>query len=93
MIKNYDLIITGEGKIDTQSLQGKVVFEIAKRTKKPVILVCALSTITLKEAKKHHKNIENIYSIVPKIASIEESLNKPKENFVKLCYKVLDVLK
>lgn len=93
LVKDYDLIITGEGKIDAQSLQGKVVFEIAKRTEKPVILVCALSTITLEEAKKHHQNINEIYAIVPKIANIQESLNNPKENFMKLCYKVLDMLK
>ncbi len=93
LVKGYDLIITGEGKIDAQSLQGKVVFEIAKRTNKPVLLVCGMSTISLEEAKKHHKNIEGIYSIVPKIATLEESLKNPQENFIKLCYKVVDVLK
>lgn len=93
LVKDYDLIITGEGKIDAQSLQGKVVFEIAKRTNKPVILVCGISTIKLEEARKYHKNIKEIYAVVPQIANLEDSLNNPKENFIKLCYKVLDMLK
>ena len=41
-LKDCDLIFTGEGKIDTQSLRGKVIIGIAKRAKKmnvPVIAV------------------------------------------------------
>ena len=34
MIKNADYIITGEGKLDSQSLRGKVVIGIAERAKK-----------------------------------------------------------
>ncbi len=40
--KNADIIFTGEGKIDNQSLRGKVVMGVAKRAKKlglPVIAV------------------------------------------------------
>lgn len=40
--KDVDYIFTGEGKIDSQSLRGKVVFGVAKRAKKlnvPVIAV------------------------------------------------------
>lgn len=42
IIKDADIIITGEGKIDAQSLRGKVVSGIAKRAKKqnkPVIVI------------------------------------------------------
>ena len=42
IIKDADMIITGEGKIDHQSLRGKVVIGIARRAKKlnvPVIAV------------------------------------------------------
>jgi glycerate kinase len=41
-IKDADLIITGEGKFDSQSLFGKAVSGIAKRSKKqniPVIVI------------------------------------------------------
>lgn len=42
IIEDADLIFTGEGKIDTQSLRGKVVVGVAKRAKlknKPVIVI------------------------------------------------------
>jgi glycerate kinase len=42
IIKDADLIITGEGKVDSQSLHGKAVSGIAKRAKlqsKPVIVI------------------------------------------------------
>ena len=42
IIKDADLIITGEGRFDSQSLRGKVVSGIAKRAKKqnkPVIVI------------------------------------------------------
>ncbi|GMO39430.1 MAG: glycerate kinase [Termitinemataceae bacterium] len=34
LLKNADIVFSGEGKIDTQSLRGKVVIGIARRTKK-----------------------------------------------------------
>jgi glycerate 2-kinase len=42
-IANANVVITGEGKLDPQSLSGKVVFEIttlARRFNKPVIVIC-----------------------------------------------------
>lgn len=42
LIKNADMIFTGEGQIDSQSLNGKVVIGISKRAKKqniPVIVI------------------------------------------------------
>ena len=42
IIKDADMIFTGEGKIDSQSLRGKVVIGVSRRAKEagvPVILV------------------------------------------------------
>ena len=81
IIDKYDYIITGEGKIDNQSLNGKVVFELAKRYKnKKFIVICAISEINIEKID----NIERIYSIVPDIASINDSYNSPKESLIKL---------
>lgn len=88
LVTNYDHIITGEGKIDIQSLSGKVVFEVAKRSDKPVTLVCALSTITLEAAQSQQPNIKNLFAIVPSIASREASFKKPKKYFTKLAHHV-----
>ena len=42
-LKNVDLLITGEGKIDSQTWQGKLISQLvlqAEQTQTPVILVC-----------------------------------------------------
>ena len=81
IINNYDLIITGEGKVDNQSLNGKVVFEILKKYNKPTIIVCAIN-------KSDDKNL-NIYSIVNEKVSIKDSLNNPVRNYIKLLNNII----
>lgn len=72
----YDIIITGEGKFDSQSLEGKVITGITNYNPKRLIIVCGKSEI--------NDNIFEIYSVVPNIATIEESLNNPEESLAKL---------
>ena len=51
-IRHCDLIITGEGKLDQQTLQGKTVYGIAslaQRYHKPVVAICGLSTLSESE--------------------------------------------
>lgn len=42
LLQNADLVFTGEGKIDSQSLRGKVVIGVARRAKKANIPVIAI---------------------------------------------------
>lgn len=54
-MEKIDLLITGEGKIDAQSFQGKTisrVIDLAKEHKKPYFLICGLNEIELNELKK-----------------------------------------
>ena len=74
IIDKYDIIITGEGKVDKQSLNGKIVFEILNRYNKKTLILCGVSEV----------NQNNIYSIVPNITNIKNSLNHPKYYFKKL---------
>lgn len=53
-IKNADLVITGEGKVDEQTLSGKVVKGLADLCQKyqvPLAVVCGTLMITSKETK------------------------------------------
>ena len=46
ILKGTDLVITGEGRIDRQSIQGKVISGIAKRTKpRGVPLIAVVGSI------------------------------------------------
>jgi glycerate kinase len=42
LLKDTDMVFTGEGKIDTQSLRGKVVIGVAKRAKRAGVPVIAV---------------------------------------------------
>ena len=42
LLKDTDMVFTGEGKIDTQSLRGKVVIGVARRAKKAGVPVVAV---------------------------------------------------
>ena len=82
-IKHADLIITGEGKLDKQTLMGKAVYEISKLAssyKKKVIVVCGDfdETINWKEY-----NMNDILKIVPQGVSIKESIKNPANFIVK----------
>ncbi len=61
ILKDTDLIITGEGKFDQQSFQGKItgkVIERANRQNIPVIVICGQSDLDPKSVK--YKNILSI---------------------------------
>ena len=76
LVDKYDLVITGEGRLDEQSLNGKVISGIMSYNPKKLEFVvgsCSLENIDYK-----------VHSIVPDVASIDEAINKPKECLSKL---------
>ncbi|MCM4153099.1 glycerate kinase [Arenibacter sp. N53] len=69
-IKQADLVFTGEGKIDDQTLQGKTISGIAKMAKKydvPVIVITG----------KIGDNIDGIYNIG--VSAVYSIVNQPME--------------
>jgi glycerate kinase len=81
-IKQADLIIVGEGKLDQQTSRGKAPFGIARLAKqygKKVIAICALH-----DENNLNDFIDEVYAIVPKVATKEESLLNPKASLDKL---------
>ncbi|MBS1654794.1 MAG: glycerate kinase, partial [Bacteroidetes bacterium] len=74
-IKDADLLITGEGKIDHQSKEGKVVSYIAGKAfqyGKPVIALCGVSE--LDEIGKKQLHITHVQAIMTEKMTIEESM-------------------
>ncbi len=78
--ETYDIIITGEGKFDSQSMDGKVINGIMNYHPKRLIVVSAISEIIV-------DNLE-VYSIVPNICSKEESMKFPKDYLAKLINEI-----
>ena len=88
IIKKADIIITGEGSFDHQSLNGKAPIEIARLAKKHhknVIGIFPLSSITTMS-----NLFDKIYTVVPSICSLEESLENPQYCLNKLM-KTIDL--
>ena len=74
IIKDADLIITGEGKFDIQSFQGKITGKIIEKAEKyniPVEVICGISDLDLKKIK--HCNIRSIHTLFKKSVNIEEA--------------------
>ncbi|QNU65568.1 glycerate kinase [Ruminiclostridium herbifermentans] len=64
MLEDADLVITGEGKIDSQSLRGKVVIGVARRTKKAgVALIAIVGDIGDDIEKVYEEGVSAIFSI------------------------------
>ena len=77
-INNCDLIITGEGKLDSQTEKGKVISGIcrlAKKYKKPVIVVCGYEEKNI--SKK--LGITKVYSIQDRSNTFKDSINNAGE--------------
>ncbi|MDF2821715.1 MAG: glycerate kinase [Clostridiales bacterium] len=81
LIEGTDLIFTGEGKIDSQSLRGKVVIGVAERALKKNIPVVAIVGAIGEEAEKaYDMGVSSIFSINRAAIAFEESRYHSKEN-------------
>ena len=76
-IRSSDLIITGEGKIDSQSFNGKVVIEVSKIAQKYQKPVIALVGSYEGDLSSFHKlGLTSVFSILHSPVSLEEALSK-----------------
>lgn len=75
-VKGADLVIVGEGRLDSQSLAGKAPIGVAKRTPKgvPVIAICGSLAEDLPPLP--FENIVAAFSILETSEPLEESLKK-----------------
>lgn len=77
IIKGADLIITGEGKLDSQSMMGKALSGVLNRAQLHGIPVLAISgKIEDKEILLSHPLLKSIYSIADKSLSLEQNMQK-----------------
>ena len=79
-ISNADLVFTGEGKCDSQTLNGKTPIGVAKIAKKYGVPVILLAGIIDKGAEALYQNgVTNMYCIKPEDVTVEYSLTHAKE--------------
>lgn len=92
-IENANFVITGEGKIDAQSIYGKAPFGVLRRCKRNNIDVFAIAGQAENTGHLLELGFKKVYSVVPSVATLEESLNNPEENLRKLVRRIVDELK
>ena len=80
-VKDADLVITGEGRIDSQTINGKVpigVAKVAKKFNKPVIGIAG--SLTADVGVVHQHGLDAVFSVLFSIGSLEDALANAAQN-------------
>lgn len=80
-VADADLVITGEGRIDSQTIHGKVpvgVAKVAKRYNKPVIGIAG--SLTADVGVVHEHGLDAVFSVIYTVCTLDEALKNAAEN-------------
>ncbi|MFS0653847.1 glycerate kinase [Bacillus sp. 179-C3.3 HS] len=81
VIKDADLVITGEGRIDQQTIYGKTPIGVAKAAKKFDIPVIGIAGSISKDSEiVHIHGIDALFSIVPGITTLSDAIQEASLN-------------
>ena len=81
LIKDADYVFSGEGRIDTQSIRGKVVIGIAKRTKKAKVpLIAFVGDIGDGIEEAYEKGVSGIFSINRVAVEYKDARKRAKQD-------------
>lgn len=96
-VAGADLVVTGEGRLDTQSLRGKAVVGVVRATRSaqrgtrpPVVAVCGVDA--LGPAATRAAGLARVWALTDRAASPEESLLRAPELLRGLGRELLAVL-
>lgn len=94
LLEGADLVITGEGRIDSQSVQGKVISGIAKRTQpRNVPLVAIVGSIADGASEAYDLGVTAMFGIDREAVAFEVSIPKTKENYRRTLEDVLRLIR
>jgi glycerate kinase len=86
-ITNANWIVTGEGRLDSQTLSGKTiagVLESARKQKIPVAALCG--AVTLSPEQQEETGLTYVCAILRDISNLELAVSQSKENLVAAAY-------
>ena len=95
-IKQADLVITGEGRLDGQTAMGKAPVGVAALAKKYGLPVVAFAGSVTKDAKEcNQKGIDAFFPILREITTLEEAMQpeNAKNNLADTAEQVFRLLK
>ena len=91
-IKDADYVISGEGKLDKQTLDGKVIDGIAKRClkqNKDLLIIVGVSEIPFEEVNSKYPCIKHIYETNEKHLPFEDIKANALDDYIKQIDKLL----
>ena len=94
VISDADYIITGEGRIDGQSKDGKVISGVLKHAKEKNIPVIAIvGTVGSGYETLYDKGLTAVFSIIDKPSDLEGILNESEKLYLSTAKNILRILK
>lgn len=93
-IKSSDIVVTGEGKIDSQTVHGKTPFGVAELAKKygiPVIAICG--TLAKGYEILYQNGFDSIFSITDGPMTLEDALKNSRELIEAAAYRIFRLIK
>jgi len=94
VITDCDMIFTGEGKMDTQSLRGKVVIGVAKRAKKKNVPVTVIAGgVEENITKAYEMGVTSVFTINRLPQDFHVSRLKSRENLAETIDNILRLIK
>ncbi|EIX1500459.1 glycerate kinase [Cronobacter sakazakii] len=80
-VRDADLVITGEGRLDSQSIHGKTpvgVARVAKQFQRPVVAIAG--SLTPDYQIVHEHGIDAAFSVIDRIVTLQEALDDAERN-------------
>ncbi len=94
-LENADYVISGEGRIDSQSASGKVIYGIGKRCKeKNVPLICISGCLGDGYEKAYDIGVTKIYTLVGNGVTVDEAISNAEAVYrTRAREMILDIIK
>jgi glycerate kinase len=95
IIKNADMIITGEGKLDSQTAMGKAPCGVLNAAKKAGIPVVAIGGSVENADILNQQGFAGVFPILPRPATLEEAMNHDytRENIQRTVHQLMSLIK
>jgi len=93
-VRDADLVITGEGRVDSQSVRGKVISGVARRTKTAgVPLVVIAGGIAESAEEAYELGVTAMFGIDREAVAFETYAHKSAENYRRTLEDVLRLIR
>ncbi|WP_163833543.1 glycerate kinase [Spartinivicinus ruber] len=93
-LSDADLVITGEGKIDSQTIYGKTPIGVAKRAKQYNCCVIALAgSMGAGYQAVYQQGIDAVFSVVPGVMNLTDALKTAAQNIEDTAFNIAKIVK